>query len=121
MARSHVFCNAQRLEQHGQVALGPMVTAWYTLSGRDGLWRRWPGEPFNGAHVVVSIREVGHLKRDIYIHQVQFFEWDVMGTKEESWWDRFARLTPELAKLGVTQVWLPRTRKILSAFLVSFY
>ncbi|KAF8328149.1 glycoside hydrolase family 13 protein [Cantharellus anzutake] len=34
-----------------------------------------------------------------------------MGTAQESWWQRFARLVPDLAKLGVTQVWLPPPNK----------
>jgi hypothetical protein len=40
--------------------------------------------------------------------KIQFFEWESIGTNEESWWARIEKELPNLAKAGFTQIWFPR-------------
>ena len=46
-------------------------------------------------------------------HKIQFFTWD-SAHSEMSWWKHFECEVPELAELGVTQVWLPPPNKATS-------
>ncbi|KAJ8072487.1 hypothetical protein PM082_016046 [Marasmius tenuissimus] len=42
---------------------------------------------------------------------VQFFTWDSLRKGEQSWWQHLESEIPELARLGVTQVWIPPPTK----------
>jgi alpha-amylase len=44
------------------------------------------------------------------IPKIQFFTWD-SAHPDMSWWKHFESEVPQLAELGVTQVWLPPPNK----------
>ena len=46
----------------------------------------------------------------LMLNKIQFFTWDTLHPNM-SWWAHFEREVPNLADLGVTQVWLPPPNK----------
>ncbi len=52
--------------------------------------------------------------------KIQFFTWD-SAHPDMSWWKHFESEVPQLAELGVTQVWLPPPNKGTSNVCVPQY
>ncbi|KAG8832562.1 hypothetical protein FRC17_001125 [Serendipita sp. 399] len=51
---------------------------------------------------------------NLYFWQIQYFEWDSLGDRRASWWQKFEAALPDLSELGFTQVWLPPPNKAMS-------
>jgi hypothetical protein len=65
---------------------------------------------YSGNALMVKLSNLEHACSLTQPPKIQFFTWD-SAHPDMSWWKHFESEVPQLAELGVTQVWLPPPNK----------